>query len=72
MAAILKNEYVLLFAKFGYTFLLSPYYDIFREQLFHPDKEILPGGFFHLGRLFANHGIYAVNDEKTRGFFRGH
>ena len=69
VAAILKNAYVLLFAKFGYTFLLSPYYDILREQLFHPDKEILPDGFFHLGRLFANDGIYAVNDEQTRGFF---
>lgn len=69
VAAILKNAYVLLFARFGYTFLLNFYYDALREQLFHPDKEILPDGFFHFGRLFPNDGIYAVNDEQTRGFF---
>lgn len=69
VAAILKNAYVLLFAQFGYSFLLSPYYNILRKQLFHPDKEILPDGFFHFGRLFTDDGIYAVNDEQTRGFF---
>lgn len=69
VAAILKNAYVLLFAHFGYTFLLSPYYDELREQLFHPDKKVLPEGFFHFGRLFQDDGIYAVNDEHTRGFF---
>ena len=69
VAAILKNAYVLLFARFGYTFLLNPYYGILREQLFHPDKEVIPDGFFHFGRLFPNDGIYAVNDELTRGFF---
>lgn len=72
VAAILKNTYVLLFARLGYTFLLSSYYDVLREQLFHPDSEILPDGFFHFGRLFPEDGIYAVNDELTRGFFVQH
>ena len=69
VAAILKNAYVLLYAKFGYTFLLSPYYNVFRKQLFNPEIDILPDGFFHFGKLFSDDGIYAVNDEQTRGFF---
>lgn len=68
-AAIMKNAYVLLFAKLGYIFLLNPYYDVLREQLFNPGKDILPEGLFHFGRIFPFDGIYAANDKFTRGFF---
>lgn len=68
-AAIMKNAYVLLYAKLGYTFLLNSYYDVLREQLFNPEKDILPEGLFHFGRIFPSDGIYAVNDKFTRGFF---
>lgn len=68
-AAIMKNAYVLLYAKLGYTFLLNPYYDVLREQLFNPGKDILSEGLFHFGRIFPSDGIYAANDKFTRGFF---
>lgn len=68
-AAIMKNAYVLLYAKLGYTFLVNPYYDVLREQLFNPGKDILPEGLFHFGRIFPSDGIYATNDKFTRGFF---
>jgi len=40
--ALLKTAYILVFAKFGYIFLLDKSYDAIREQLLHPDRNIFP------------------------------
>lgn len=69
VSAILKNGYLLLFEQFGYTFLLSDYYNIIRQQIIHPDKEILPEGFVHFGPIFNKDGIYKTNSEHLKGFF---
>ena len=69
VSAILKNGYLLLFEQFGYTFLLNDYYDIIRQQITQPDKEILPEGFVHFGPIFNDDGIYKTNSKELNGFF---
>ena len=69
VSAILRNGYLLLFEQFGYTFLLNDYYDIIRQQITQPDKEILPEGFVHFGPIFNDDGIYKTNSKELNGFF---
>lgn len=40
--ALIKTNYILTFAKFGYIFLLSEQYDKLREQLLKPSQSIFP------------------------------
>jgi len=44
--ALLKSAYVLVFAKFGYNFILDSCYNIVREQLKNPNKLVYPEGFW--------------------------
>jgi hypothetical protein len=44
--ALLKSAYILAFAKFGYNLFLDSCYDIVREQISNPDKQIYPEGFW--------------------------
>lgn len=44
--ALLKTAYLLAFAKYGYSFILSSEYDIVRQQILSPDKNIYPSGFY--------------------------
>lgn len=43
--SLLKAAYILLFKKTGYTLLLDKCYDIVREQIESPDKDIYPENF---------------------------
>lgn len=40
--ALIKTNYILTFAKFGYLFLLDEHYQALRDQLRHPEQEIYP------------------------------
>lgn len=40
--ALVKTTYIIIFAKFGYIFLLDPAYEPIRQQLLHPDQVIYP------------------------------
>jgi hypothetical protein len=44
--ALLKSAYILAFAKFGYNLFLNQCYDIVREQIKNPNKQIYPKGFW--------------------------
>ena len=68
-AAIIKNAYILLFAKFGYSFLLDEHYDRIREQIQNPEPYILPDGLWTMKKkLDVFDGIYLSYDNHYRGF----
>ena len=68
-AAILKNAYLLLFAKTGYSFLFDPYYDKLREQIMNPNAYILPERLWTEQSVNLADGIYLTTDNHYRGFF---
>ena len=68
-AAIIKNAYLLLFARTGYSFLFDPFYDQIREQIKNPDPFILPERLWTFQNLMAPDGIYYTLDNRYRGFF---
>ena len=68
--AILKNAYILLFAKFGYTFLLDKFYNRLREQILEPMRYIIPDGLWTKQSTIAiKDGIYFSNNNQYKGFF---
>ena len=69
-AALLKNAYMILFSKFGYSFLSDGYYDKFREQIKNPNEDIIPEGLWTLQkRINIEDGIYLSNYNLYKGFF---
>lgn len=68
-AAILKNAYMLLFAKTGYTFLNDSYYDELRRQILDPDTFHLPERLWTFQQISVPDGIYLTRDNRYRGFF---
>lgn len=69
-AALLKNAYMILFSKFGYTFLLDVYYNKFREQIIKPNEKIIPEGLWTIqNKLKINDGIYLSDYNLYRGLF---
>lgn len=68
-AAILKNAYLLLFARTGYTFFTDSYYDELREQIRTPKPYILPERLWTMQKVNAKDGIYLSKDNRLRGFF---
>lgn len=68
-AAIIKNAYLLLFARTGYTFLIDPFYDQIREQIQNPAPYILPERLWTFQDLKVSDGIYYTMDNRYRGFF---
>lgn len=66
--ALLKTAYVLLFSKFGYSFLLTDVYDIVRKQILEPDAEIYPIAYTSEGlpEDLAD-GIYPILDKGGEG-----
>ncbi|CAH0265520.1 MULTISPECIES: HNH endonuclease [unclassified Pedobacter] len=59
--ALLKAAYILMFAKFGYIFLLDKSYDAIRQQLLEPKKEIFPYTPFIKDQFSKEHlGMYYV------------
>lgn len=68
-AAILKNAYLILFAKTGYAFLADTYYDNIRTQIMNPSPFILPERLWTFQNVSVQDGIYLTQDNRYRGFF---
>ena len=67
--ALIKNAYLLLFAKTGYTFLLDKYYDTLRRQILEPDVPHIPDKLWTIQNIPIPDGIYLTQDNRYRGFF---
>lgn len=68
--AILKNAYILLFAKFGYSFLLNKFYNQLREQILEPMRYIIQDGLrTKQSTIAVSDGIYFSNNNLYKGFF---
>jgi len=69
--ALLKSAYIIAFEHFGYSLILSSPYNIVREQLLNPEKEIYPEGFWTKQNSFskAHEGIYLVSEIGFEGFY---
>lgn len=68
-AAILKNAYIILFSKFGYTFLLDDYYSKIREQIEKPTENILPILWsMNNNPLSLKDGVYFMFPPCEKGF----
>lgn len=68
-AAILKNAYLILFARTGYTFLSDTFYDRLRQQIKTPDPYVLPERLWTFQNVSVPDGIYLTRDNRYRGFF---
>lgn len=68
-SAILKNAYLLLFARTGYTILFNSFYDVLREQILNPTTQNIPKGLWTLNNINIPDGIYVFEDNEKRGFF---
>lgn len=68
-AAILKNAYLILFARTGYTFLRDPFYNNLRKQIMDPIPFILPERLWTIQQMNIPNGIYLTRDNRYRGFF---
>lgn len=68
-AAILKNAYLILFARTGYTVLKDPFYDNLRRQIMDPIPYILPERLWTIQPINVRDGIYLTRDNRYRGFF---
>ena len=69
-AAIIKNAYIILIAKLGFSFILDKHYDRIRKQIMNPMPYILPDGLWTMQRhLDVADGVYLSNDNRYRGFF---
>lgn len=68
-AAMLKNAYLILFARTGYTFLADAYYDSLRQQIMNPAPFTLPERLWTFQNVSVPDGIYLTRDNRYRGFF---
>ncbi|MGF7077716.1 hypothetical protein [Mucilaginibacter sp. UYCu711] len=65
--ALVKTNYIITFAKFGYIFLLNPRYQDIRNQLRHPGQVIYPWNPFVKNPFTAaNIGTYYVLNEDIK------
>lgn len=68
--ALLKTAYLLVFAKFGYSFLLDPAYDRIREQLRNPDVTTYPMDFWFISEDYKPHqGVPFITGQGVEGIF---
>lgn len=68
-AAIIKNAYLLLFAKTGFTILSHSYYDSFRNLLLDPDNFQLPVRLWTQQNIICSDGIFKLESDSLKGFF---
>ena len=68
-AAIIKNAYLLLFVKTGFTVLSHEFYNIFREQIMDPDKTYLPIRLWTMQMVDCPDGVFLYDNEGFKGFF---
>lgn len=68
--ALLKSAYILAFGKYGYALILNKSFDIVREQLLNPEKQIYPEGFWTKQNFKAEHeGVHVIKSQDYEGFF---
>lgn len=71
-AAIIKNAYLLLFAKTGFTVLSHSYYDCFRNVILEPDKYQIPIKLWTMPNEQIPKipdGVFMSVNEIIKGFF---
>lgn len=68
-AAIIKNAYLLLFEKVGFSILGESFYDSIRKQLKEPYVCYLPERLWTIQEIGGDDGIYLSQDFRYRGFF---
>lgn len=68
-AAIIKNAYLMLFAKTGFTVLSHDYYDIFRKEILDPDNFQLPVRLWTMQDVECPDGVFMSENEGLKGFF---
>lgn len=69
MAAILKNAYILLFARIGYPILASAHYDILRKFINDPYNYFLPRPLCRIEPSSPiDDGVYLFQRERAKGF----
>jgi len=61
--SLLKAAYILLFKKTGYTLLLDKCYDIVREQIENPDKDIYPESFC---RIMSKDSVFTQDNKEIK------
>jgi hypothetical protein len=68
--ALLKTAYMLAFEKYGYPLILSSAFDIVREQLKNPEKDIYPIGFWTRQSVLnkSNAGVHLITTPGFEGF----
>jgi len=68
--ALLKSAYIILFRKFGYSFLFHPVYDRLREQLKNPTKDIYPLNCWMYGAFSEeNIGVSFIMEKELESIF---
>lgn len=69
-AAIIKNAYIILFSKTGYTFLLDDYYNRIRMNIKDPDNNSLLNGLWKpIKETNCDDGVYLSRNKLFRGFY---
>lgn len=68
-SALLKNAYLILYARTGYTFLADVFYNNLRRQIMEPEPFILPERLWTFQNVSVPDGIYLTRDNRYRGFF---
>lgn len=68
--ALLKNAYLLLFEKFGYSFLFDKEYDRIREQLLKPEMDVYPlNCWFHGPFPKERIGVPFITEKNMESIF---
>ena len=69
-AAIMKNAYIILFSKTGYTFLLDEYYNKIRTFITNPETITNPQSLWTIiPNNCCREGIFLSNNKNCRGFY---
>ena len=72
-AALLKNAYLMLFARSGYAILLDSHYDRLRSQIRNPEDLAIPKSMcFVTDNRHIPDGIFLIHDNVCRGFLISH
>ncbi|MBD3638084.1 MAG: hypothetical protein HUJ25_12090 [Crocinitomicaceae bacterium] len=67
---LLKNAYLLMFEKFGYSFILNAQFDRIREQLRNPTQDIYPLNCWFQGPFPKEHlGVSFITEKGLESIF---
>lgn len=68
-AAFVKNAYLILFSKTGFSILSDAFYDSFRVQILEPDVTHIPIRLWTFQSVSAPDGVYVSDNYGLKGFF---